>query len=320
VLESRQLELLDHAVELRGLGAVSYGSNEIGAISDSEHKLALRAIRVALGSSLVTEFISGVSIGLVAMVVGFGLLNGTVQLEHALISVLVTSEIFTQVRRYGSEFHRRENAMQAIALLALDNPSPRSSSETSLLKATELVTKASSVPFDVVITPGSRLLITGASGSGKTSLLHTLLGWLAPVDGGVELSAERIGFVSPSSGLLSGSLYENLALGESHDRGKVARLLSDLGLDEERFADLDGLLLADGQGISSGEKVRLVLARSLLANPQLLLIDDIAGLLDEESKQKLQNVLSQRSDIAIIEATVDNPVIENATTRFEVRS
>jgi ABC-type transport system involved in cytochrome bd biosynthesis fused ATPase/permease subunit len=151
-------------------------------------------------------------------------------------------------------------------------------------------------------------------------LLHTLLGWLAPVDGGVELSAERIGFVSPSSGLLSGSLYENLALGESHDRSKVARLLSDLGLDEDRFADLDGLLLADGQGISSGEKVRLVLARSLLANPQLLLIDDIAGLLDEESKQKLQNVLSQRSDIAIIEATVDNPVIANATTRFEVRS
>ena len=134
------------------------------------------------------------------------------------------------------------------------------------------------------------------------------------------MSAERIGFVSPSSGLLSGSLYENLTLGESHNREEVARLLSDLGLDAERFGDLDGLLLADGQGISSGEKVRLVLARAILANPQLLLIDDIAGLLDEESKQKLQNVLSQRSDIAIIEATVDNPVLENFTTRFEVRS
>ena len=320
VLESRQLELLDHAVELRGLGAVSYGSNEIGAISDSEHKLALRAIRVALGSSLVTEFISGVSIGLVAMVVGFGLLNGTVELEHALIAALVTSEIFSQVRRYGSEFHRRENAIQSIALLTLDSASPSSTSQSSLLEATGLVTQASSVPFDAVITPGSRLLITGASGSGKTSLLHTLLGWLNPLEGRVEVSAERIAFVSPSSGLLSGSLYENLTLGESHNREDVARLLSDLGLDAERFGDLDGLLLADGQGISSGEKVRLVLARALLANPQLLLIDDIAGLLDEESKQKLQNVLSQRSDIAIIEATVDNPVLENSTTRFEVRS
>jgi ATP-binding cassette subfamily C protein CydD len=176
------------------------------------------------------------------------------------------------------------------------------------------------VPFDAVIAPGSRLLITGASGSGKTSLLHTLLGWLSPLEGRVEVSAERIGFVSPGSGLLSGSLYENLTLGESHNREEVARLLSDLGLDAERFGDLDGLLLADGQGISSGEKVRLVLARAILAKPQLLLIDDIAGLLDEESRQKLQNVLSQHRDNAIIEATVDNPVLENSTTRFEVRS
>ena len=78
-LETRQLEVLQHAPELRALGAVTYGANEIAAISDNEHSLALRAIRVALESSLVTEFLSGVSIGLVAMVVGFGLLGGRPQ-------------------------------------------------------------------------------------------------------------------------------------------------------------------------------------------------------------------------------------------------
>jgi len=320
VLESRQLELLDHTVELRGLGAVTYGSNEIGAISDSEHKIALRAIRVALGSSLVTEFISGVSIGLVAMVVGFGLLNGTVQLQHALIAVLVTSEIFTQVRRYGSEFHRRENAMQSIALLTLSDPDQSSTTTDAVLHASKLLTKASSTPFESVILPGSRLLITGASGSGKTTLLHTLLGWLAPTDGYVEISAERIGFVSPNSGLLSGSLWENLTLGEIHDRNKVAKLLLDLGLDQSRFGDLDGLLLADGRGISSGEQVRLVLARTLLADPQLVLLDDIAGLLDATSKQNVQNVLSGYSSVAIIEATVDNPILTSPNERFEVRT
>ena len=320
VLESRQLELLDHAVELRGLGGVAYGSNEIGAISDSEHKIALRAIRVALGSSLVTEFISGVSIGLVAMVVGFGLLNGTIHLQHALIAVLVTSEIFSQVRRYGSEFHRRENAMRSIALLTLSNRVPGSSSTNELLRASKLVTHVNSTPFDSVILPGSQLLITGASGSGKTSLLHTLLGWLTPTQGEVELSADRIGFVSPNSGLLSGSLWENLTLGENHDRLKVAQLLSDLGLDENRFGDLEGLLLADGRGISSGEQVRLVLARTLLAEPQLVLLDDIAGLLDAASKQNVQNVLARYSNIAIIEATVDNPILTSPSDRFEVRS
>ncbi|MEI6855427.1 MAG: ATP-binding cassette domain-containing protein, partial [Acidimicrobiaceae bacterium] len=158
------------------------------------------------------------------------------------------------------------------------------------------------------------------SGSGKTSLLHTLLGWLAPTQGEVELSADRIGFVSPNSGLLSGSLWENLTLAENHDRLKVAQLLSDLGLDENRFGDLEGLLLADGRGISSGEQVRLVLARTLLAEPQLVLLDDIAGLLDAASKQNVQNVLARYSNIAIIEATVDNPILTSPSDRFEVRS
>lgn len=98
LLEQRQLELLYHTTELRALGAVEYGANEIAAISDSEHSIAIRAIRVALGSSLVTEFLSGVSIGLVAMVVGFALLGGRISLSHALIAVLITSEIFVGVR------------------------------------------------------------------------------------------------------------------------------------------------------------------------------------------------------------------------------
>jgi ABC-type transport system involved in cytochrome bd biosynthesis fused ATPase/permease subunit len=197
---------------------------------------------------------------------------------------------------------------------------PGSSSTNELLRASKLVTHVNSTPFNSVILPGSQLLITGASGSGKTSLLHTLLGWLTPTQGEVELSADRIGFVSPNSGLLSGSLWENLTLGENHDRLKVAQLLSDLGLDENRFGDLEGLLLADGRGISSGEQVRLVLARTLLAEPQLVLLDDIAGLLDAASKQNVQNVLARYSNIAIIEATVDNPILTSPSDRFEVRS
>ncbi len=117
LLEARQLELLQHATELRALGAVSYGANEIAAISQSEHVIAMRAIRVALESSLITEFLSGVSIGLVSMVVGFELLEGRISLEHALIAVLVTSEIFFSIRRFGVEFHRRENAVKSMPAL-----------------------------------------------------------------------------------------------------------------------------------------------------------------------------------------------------------
>jgi len=152
LLECRQLELLHHTTELRALGAVEYGADEIAAISDSEHAIAMRAIRVALESSLVTEFLSGVSIGLVAMVVGFALLGGRITLEHALIAVLVTSEIFTHVRRYGVEFHRREDSERSLVLLDR-GASASDVTSTELLVATDLVTTAQSRPVSVTLTP-----------------------------------------------------------------------------------------------------------------------------------------------------------------------
>ena len=247
-------------------------------------------------------------------------MNGTIQLQNALVAVLVTSEVFGQVRRYGSEFHRREDAEKSIALLSLDEVAPRGASSNELLRASELRFEAQTSPIDVRVTAGTKLLITGASGSGKTRLLHTLLGWRRPVSGEILLSATSIGFVSPDSALLSGSLWQNVTLGAHHDMSVVAALLSDLGLDSDRFGDLEGVLLADGRGISSGERVRIVLARALLAGSQLIVLDDIAGVLDQESRKSVQNVLNTFSNTAIIEATVDTPILTDVTNRLEVRS
>lgn len=318
LLESRQLEVLHHTTELRALGAVDYGANEIAAISDSEHAIAIRAIRVALESSLITEFLSGVSIGLVAMVVGFALLGGRVTLEHALIAVLVTSEIFTHVRRYGVEFHRRDDAEQSLALLghADDTSAP---SSTQLVVATGVVTTANRQAVTVVVTPGTRLLVTGPSGSGKTTLLDTLIGWRDPSSGTVARADVRVGHVSVESALLSGSLRDNLTLGESIGDGDVLECLSSLGLTGSRFENLDTELLVDGRGISTGEKVRLVLARALLARPNVLYLDDIAGVLDDDGRVRVERAISSNGSLGVIEATVDTPLNENVDQRIELR-
>jgi len=308
-LETRQLELLQHAPELRALGAVRYGADEIAALSSSEHSIAMRAIRVALESSLVTEFLSGVSIGLVSMVVGFSLLEGRISLEHALIAVLVTSDIFVNIRRFGVEFHRREEAERSMMSLSTRDSRMMSTNDDVLARVTNVVTTASPRVFDFDVVRGSRVLVTGASGSGKTTLLHTMLGWRTPVSGQVMLSTEPIGYVSVESSLFSGTLLDNLTLGANVGDNEVVEALASVGLQNSRFSNLGDYLLADGRGLSTGEKVRLVLVRSLLARPSLLILDDIGGVLDEPTRQSLRGLLSTRRDLAVIEATVDTPLL-----------
>lgn len=320
LLEARQLELLHHAPELRALGAVTYGADEIAAISDSEHSLALRAIRVALGSSLVTEFLSGVSVGLVAMVVGFALLAGHVSLLRALIAVLVTNDLFGHVRRYGVEFHRREDADAASALLDYRPRAVTPAREGLTIDAHDLVTEASPRSLTFSVAPASHLLVTGPSGAGKTTLLHTLLGWRDPVAGQLQRTHAPVGYISTESSLISGSLWDNLTLDADADEDVVREILCELDLTGPRFDDLSEALLADGRGLSAGERVRLLVARALLAHPALLLLDDVAGVLDQAARDALARVLTRHRDLAIIEATVDTPVLATFDQRIEVRS
>ena len=318
LLESRQLELLHRTTELRALGAVGYGADEIAAISDSEHVIALRAIRVALESSLVTEFLSGVSIGLVAMVVGFGLLGGRLSLDHALVGVLATSEIFINVRRYGTEFHRRDDSVRALVTLGAVTIPVRVVTTEQLLEVRGLVTEAGARPVDLVVGAGARILVSGPSGCGKTTLLQTMIGWRHPLRGEVRRTARPVGYVAVDSTLLSGSLRDNLTVGAGLADVDVLSRLSSLGLVGPRFEDLDTVLLADGKGISTGERVRLVIARALLADVTVVLLDDVGGALDGAARVLVRAVLDSMVDLAVVEASVDSPVLTEFALRIEV--
>ncbi len=317
-LERRQLELLQHSPELRALGAVTYGANEIAAVSDAEHGAAIRAIRVALESSLVTEFLSGVSIGLVAMVVGFALLRGTISLDHALVAVLVTSELFGYVRRFGVEFHRREDAVTSMGVLGAEPSSPLTV-EGPLLAARELVTEAAGTVISFDLNPGERVVVTGPSGVGKTTLAHTLLGWRRPASGVVERRDGPVAFISSVSALFDGSLWDNLTLGRDLDARDVRTRLDELGLSGPRFDDLSTSLLADGEGLSAGERVRLALARATLAHPQVLVLDDVAGVLDDANRRRVTDLLGRLNQLGIIELTIDTPLLASPTRRIELR-
>jgi ABC-type transport system involved in cytochrome bd biosynthesis fused ATPase/permease subunit len=233
--------------------------------------------------------------------------------------VLVTGEIFTHVRRYGVEFHRREDAERSLELLALAE-GDSSLSSAALVVATDLVTTASDRSCNVVLEPGQHLLVSGPSGSGKTTLLDTLLGWREPSAGTVARADVTTGHVSVESSLLSGSLRDNLTLGQPISDADVLACLSSLGLTGPRFENLDTELLSDGRGISTGENVRLALARALLATPDVLFLDDIAGVLDDDGRRLVRQTIATRGSLGVVEATVDTPLMTDVDQRIELGS
>ena len=151
--------------------------------------------------------------------------------------------------------------------------------------------------------------------------LHTLLGWRSPRAGVPQRGSEPVGYVSVDSTLLSGSLRDNLTLGSAITDGDLFACLSSLGLSGVRFEDLDIELLSDGRGMSSGERefVWCWPRGQLLNGSTLLLLDDVAGVLDAAARDDVRRVLTELSDLAVIEATVDTPLLTDATTRIELR-
>ena len=307
-LQGRQLTLLRHVFELRALGTLAHGADEIAAATNVEQNAAMTALRLALQSSLVTEFLSGVSIGLVAMVVGFGLLGNRISISRALIAVLVTSEMFSIIRRFGAEFHRRDDADRALALLSTTTESLSGGESAALLQTAQLISVGLATPLSVSIEAGDHVLIIGPSGAGKTTLIETMIGW-RPATFGVSTTSGRVGIVRPSGHLLAGTLRENLCLGMDHNDDDIVAVLHELGLRGDQFNNLELRIGDDARTLSSGERVKLLFARALLASCDLLVVDDVAGVLDNESRQLLRSVIERRPQLAILEAAIDRPLL-----------
>ena len=301
-LTTRQLELLTNSVELRALGAVEYGADTVVALSEREHR---RAIRASLGSSLVTEFLGGVAVGLVAMVVGLGLLHGHEGLTPALLSVFASADLIGWIRRYGVAFHQREAVNDAVALLTAPvtpTPSPVRGALVSLgqLRVTE---QGQAQSFDVQA--GDRLGIVGPSGAGKSTLVDTVLGLRIPHAGRISRADVAIGRVGIDSPLLGTTVRDNLTLGDDITDQHLRTVLAEVGLD----LDLDRELSPDGEGLSTGERLRLVIARALLHQVSLLVLDDVAGTLDTEAQSFVRTALDARPALAVIECSVDDSVL-----------
>lgn len=153
-------------------------------------------------------------------------------------------------------------------------------------------------PTTLTIPARAKVLITGPSGIGKTSVLNLLAGWQAPTSGQVLLAGQpaaptAVAYVAQEPWLFAGTVRDNLTL---HDAtvpdAAVRQALADVQLLTELGPDpLNRQINPDSSDVSGGQKQRLVIARALLQHKSVLLLDEITAGLDDENSRAIRELL-----------------------------
>jgi ABC-type multidrug transport system fused ATPase/permease subunit len=178
--------------------------------------------------------------------------------------------------------------------------------------------KALTPPLSLGVRTGQMLLIIGASGRGKTTLLMTLIGLVEPLGGWVawnkvSLDAldhielrRKIGYAGPEPYLIDADIRSNLLFGLERSNIETRELDQALDLACAEFVHgLDGglayQLRENGDGISAGQKQRLALARCLLRRPEVLLLDEATANIDEQTERLMfRRLRVARPDLIIL--------------------
>ncbi|WP_394768946.1 thiol reductant ABC exporter subunit CydD [Lacisediminihabitans sp.] len=312
-LSSRFLDLVNGLATLKIFGRAERQRSRIQAITEGYRAETMKVLRISFLSGFALELIASLSVALVAVSVGLRLVNGDLGLGVGLFVLLLAPEAFLPLRRVGANYHAAADGIAAaedvfVILDAADAvaPAPSVASNRSPGALSPAGIRFSQVtvdydgdravhPFSAEIVAGRVTVLAGPSGSGKSSIIASLLGFV-PYAGDIDIagdpSADRLDSVAwagQNAGLLEGTVAANVALGApSVDRALVERALALAAATE---LHPDSPVSANGGGLSGGQADRVAVARAIYRcldrGCPILVLDEPSAALDGDTEAEL---------------------------------
>ena len=314
---------------LRAYGRAEAQVGILRGITDRYRSTTMATLRVAFLSALVLELLATISVALVAVGIGVRLVDGSMTLEVGLFALVLAPEAYLPLRRLGAEFHASEEGATAAAAAfeIIDAPVPPADAGAAVpAPILELAVDGLSVeqPGRAVLAPAGVTLvarprevvaITGPSGAGKSTLLQTILALIEPAGGhvtvrGVDGTPADVRDLAPAAWraavawvpqvpfLFAGTIADNVRLGAPGlPDASVERALDAVGLASLPPSTLLG---ERGAGLSSGQRRRVGIARALVRDTPVLLLDEPTAGLDADAEARVLAAIRAAADAGAI--------------------
>ncbi|MCW2397913.1 ABC transporter ATP-binding protein [Sphingobium sp. B2D3C] len=285
----------------------------------------MRSLNVGLGREGLTAFLSYSGIGIAVWVAAQDAMHTPADTTPLLVVLLAAREVFRPLERLQKALHAAWSADDAAKGIGtvLDMPLPiRDPSEPITLPS------GSTIEFDhvsfaygsrtdkalddvsFVITEGRTLAIVGRSGAGKSTIASLIQRFEDPLAGavrigGVDISQvavedlrSKIAVVSQATYLFPGTIADNLRLGnEAAPVDRLREVARAAGIDDfiaQLPKGYDTLVGERGAGLSGGQRQRISIARALLKDARIVILDEPTSAIDRETERVIQHALQQQ--------------------------
>jgi thiol reductant ABC exporter CydD subunit len=333
------LDVLAGLPTLTVFGRAKAQAASIAEVTGAFRRTTMRTLRLAFLSSLVLELLATLSVALVAVGIGLRLVRGELDLRTALLVLILAPEAYLPLRRLAAQYHASTEGL-AVAnrvFAVLERPEPVRGTRTDVpdpklvpVRIEGLTVHHEGRPeaapdgLSLTVRPGAVTAIAGPSGCGKSTLLAVLLGLTRPDAGRVLVGdtdladldpdawRRRIGWLPQRPHLFTSTVADNIRLGRpdaTADEIRTAARRAGAG-----FVDglPDGYYTVIGDGgreLSAGQRQRVALARVLLRDAPLVLLDEPTANLDAETEAVLTDAIRALAGTHTVIAVAHRPAL-----------
>ncbi|NVS33756.1 ABC transporter ATP-binding protein/permease, partial [Listeria monocytogenes] len=279
-------------------------------------------LRVAFMSSFALDFFTMLSIALVALFLGLGLIDGNMNLPIALSVLILAPEYFLPVREVGSDYHATLDGQEAGRVIqGIIDQAKAEKPETNALPLTTFAENTEFSFENITVKHGAdnadslheanftvkgfeKIGIIGATGAGKSTLIDVLSGFLTPTSGdfrwngesGVSLASSdwqtQVTYIPQHPYLFHDTIAGNIRFYHPNSTDEeMKKAAESAGLNKLVAGLEDGyetLVGEAGRMLSGGQEQRVALARAFLTDRPIVLMDEPTAHLDIETEYELK--------------------------------